>query len=187
MAKRKDNTPQYLTEAQVARLLKAADCARDKAIILTTYRHGLRAGEVAALEWLDLDLSAGTIKVQRLKGSASGTHPMLGDEMRALKAWRREQQAEAEAKGQSAPKLVFTGQRGAMTPNGLNRLIGTIAARDPELPPLHFHTLRHACGYALANQGRPLRSIAAYLGHKNIQNTMGYTQLAPNSFRNFWR
>jgi type 1 fimbriae regulatory protein FimB/type 1 fimbriae regulatory protein FimE len=187
MTKRKSNTPQYLTEAQFKRLHNCADCARDKAILLTTYRHGLRASEVAGLEWSDLDLNAGTIKVHRVKGSSSGTHEILGDEMRALKAWRKEQQAEAAAKDQSACKLVFTGQRGAMTPNGLNRLIHAIAERDPELPPLHFHTVRHSTGYALANQGRPLRAIAAWLGHRNIQNTMLYTQLAPNAFKGFWR
>jgi site-specific recombinase XerD len=51
----------------------------------------------------------------------------------------------------------------------------------------HAHMLRHACGYKLANDGRDTRSLQAYLGHKNIQNTTRYTALAPDRFKNFWK
>ncbi len=51
----------------------------------------------------------------------------------------------------------------------------------------HPHMLRHSCGYALANAGHDTRSLQAYLGHKNIQHTMRYTELAPDRFKNFWR
>ena len=51
----------------------------------------------------------------------------------------------------------------------------------------HPHMLRHACGYALANKGVDTRSLQAYLGHKNIQHTVRYTELAPDRFKNFWR
>jgi site-specific recombinase XerD len=46
--------------------------------------------------------------------------------------------------------------------------------------------LRHACGYKLANDGKDTKSLSAYLGHKNIQNTMRYTEMAPNRFKDFW-
>ena len=51
----------------------------------------------------------------------------------------------------------------------------------------HPHMLRHACGYALANKGHATRALQAYLGHKNIQHTVRYTELSPARFRNFWR
>ena len=51
----------------------------------------------------------------------------------------------------------------------------------------HPHMLRHACGYALAKTGRDTRALQAYLGHKNIQNTVRYTELAPTRFKDFWR
>jgi site-specific recombinase XerD len=51
----------------------------------------------------------------------------------------------------------------------------------------HPHMLRHACGYALANAGHDTRALQAYLGHKNIQHTVRYTELAPTRFKNFWR
>ena len=51
----------------------------------------------------------------------------------------------------------------------------------------HPHMLRHACGYALANKGNDTRALQAYLGHKNIQHTVRYTELAPTRFKDFWR
>jgi site-specific recombinase XerD len=50
-----------------------------------------------------------------------------------------------------------------------------------------IHMLRHACGYALANAGHDTRSLQAYLGHRNIQNTTRYTALAPDRFKGFWK
>jgi site-specific recombinase XerD len=45
----------------------------------------------------------------------------------------------------------------------------------------------HGCGYKLANDGVDTRSLQAYLGHKNIQHTVRYTELAPTRFKDFWR
>ena len=53
--------------------------------------------------------------------------------------------------------------------------------------PIHPHMLRHGCGYALANAGHDTRALQAWLGHKNIQPTVRYTELAPYRFRSFWR
>ena len=47
--------------------------------------------------------------------------------------------------------------------------------------------LRHACGFALANKGHDTRALQAYLGHKNIQHTVLYTDMAPTRFKDFWR
>ena len=51
----------------------------------------------------------------------------------------------------------------------------------------HPHMLRHACGFALANRGHDTRALQAYLGHKNIQHTVRYTELSPTRFKDFWR
>jgi site-specific recombinase XerD len=51
----------------------------------------------------------------------------------------------------------------------------------------HPHMLRHACGFAQANKGQDTRSLQAYLGHKNIQHTVRYTELSPDRFKDFWR
>jgi site-specific recombinase XerD len=47
--------------------------------------------------------------------------------------------------------------------------------------------LRHGCGYALANAGHDTRALKAWLGHKNIQHTVRYTELSPHRFKDFWR
>jgi type 1 fimbriae regulatory protein FimE len=52
--------------------------------------------------------------------------------------------------------------------------------------PVHPHMLRHACGYKLANDGQDTRALQHYLGHKNIQHTVRYTELSPERFKRFW-
>ena len=68
---------------------------------------------------------------------------------------------------------------------------GTLFARLGERAgmafPIHPHMLRHACGYALANAGHDTRALQAWLGHKNIQHTVRYTELSPYRFKDFWR
>ena len=49
------------------------------------------------------------------------------------------------------------------------------------------HMLRHACGFALANKGQDTRARQAYLGHRNIQHTVRYTELSSDRFKDFWR
>jgi len=52
---------------------------------------------------------------------------------------------------------------------------------------VHPHMLRHACGFKLANDGHDTRALQHYLGHKNIQHTVRYTELSPARFRDFWK
>lgn len=52
---------------------------------------------------------------------------------------------------------------------------------------VHSHMLRHAAGYKLAGDGHDTRSIQDYLGHKNIQHSVRYTELSPTKFKDFWR
>src|SRR5262245_28969493 len=53
--------------------------------------------------------------------------------------------------------------------------------------PIHPHMLRHACGFKLANDGHDTRALQHYLGHRNIQHTVRYTDMAPDRFKDFWR
>jgi site-specific recombinase XerD len=70
---------------------------------------------------------------------------------------------------------------------GLQKLVErtAIAAKMPF--KVHPHMLRHATGYALANRGTDTRTLQAYLGHRSIQSTVRYTELAPGRFKNLWR
>ena len=53
--------------------------------------------------------------------------------------------------------------------------------------PIHPHMLRHVCGFKLANDGHDTRALQHDLGHKNIQHTVRYTEMAPDRFKDFWR
>ena len=53
--------------------------------------------------------------------------------------------------------------------------------------PVHPQMLRHACGYKLANDGHDTRAIQHYMGHKNIQHTVRYTELTADRFNGFWK
>ena len=61
------------------------------------------------------------------------------------------------------------------------------AADWAALNPNADEMLRHACGFKLANDGHDTRALQHYLGHKNIQHTVRYTEMAPDRFKNFWR
>ena len=81
--------------------------------------------------------------------------------------------------------LAFPVHRRA--PKAFHALFGRIGARAKMQFSIHPHMLRHGCGYALANAGHDTRALQAWLGHRNIQHTVRYTELAPDRFKNFWR
>jgi integrase len=177
-------TREYLTEAEVERLMKAANRNRhghrDATMILMAYRHGLRVSELVELRWDQVEFRTATLHVRRVKQGTPSTHPIIGDELRALRRLQREQEPKSP--------FVFTSERGApFTSAGFARMIerAGIEAKFGFKP--HPHMLRHACGYALANRGHDTRALQAYLGHKNIQHTVRYTELSPTRFKNFWR
>jgi integrase len=59
-------------------------------MILVAFRHGLRASELCELQWSDVEFESGTLHLRRVKGGATGTHPLLGDELRALRVLKRD-------------------------------------------------------------------------------------------------
>src|SRR5512143_191892 len=89
-------TREYLTEAEVERLMKAAARNRwghrDATMTLVAYRHGLRASELVDLRWEQVDFRTATLHVRRVKQGSPSTHPILGDELRALRKLQREQE-----------------------------------------------------------------------------------------------
>ena len=72
---------------------------------------------------------------------------------------------------------------GPFTPDAVNRQLKRIGWRAGFGFPLHVHMLRHGCGYALANAGHDTRAIQDWLGHRSIQHTVRYTELAPTRFK----
>ena len=70
---------------------------------------------------------------------------------------------------------------------GFRRMLERLGKAAKMAFGVHPHMLRHACGFKLANQGVDTRSLQHYLGHKNIQHTVRYTELSPDRFRGFWK
>jgi type 1 fimbriae regulatory protein FimB/type 1 fimbriae regulatory protein FimE len=175
---------EYLTEAEVERLTEAAKANRyghrDATMILVAYRHGLRVSELVDLRWDQIDMETATLHVTRVKNGSPATHPIRGDELRALRKLRREQDPKSP--------FVFTSERGApFSAAGFAKMIQRAGEAAKLGFKAHPHMLRHACGFALANKGHDTRALQAYLGHKNIQHTVRYTELSPDRFKDFWR
>ena len=177
-------TREYLTDAEVAKLTEAAKANRwghrDATMVLVAFRHGLRASELTDLRWDQIDFATATLAVRRVKQGSPSTHPILGDELRALRKLQREQEPRSP--------FVFTSERGSpFTTAGFARLVERAGESAGLGFKAHPHMLRHACGFALANKGHDTRALQAYLGHKNIQHTVRYTELSPDRFKDFWR
>lgn len=177
-------TREYLTEAEVSRLMKAAQNNRwghrDSTMILVAFRHGLRVSELVDLRWDQVDFQTATLHVRRVKQGTPATHPIIGDELRAFRRLQREQEPKSP--------FVFTSERGSpFSAAGFARLVERAGTGAKLGFKAHPHMLRHATGYALSNKGHDTRALQAYLGHKNIQHTVRYTELAPTRFRDFWR
>jgi integrase len=178
-------TREYLTESEIERLIKAAKKNRwghrDATMILVAYRHGLRAAETVDLRWDQIEFGRNTsIHVRRVKSGTPSVHPLSADELRALRRLQGEQEPKSP--------FVFSSERGTpFTTAGFARMVERAGVEAGFAFKAHPHMLRHACGFALANKGHDTRALQAYLGHKNIQHTVRYTDMAPTRFKNFWR
>jgi type 1 fimbriae regulatory protein FimB/type 1 fimbriae regulatory protein FimE len=174
---------EYLTPGEIDRLVKSARSRgrygqRDGLAILMCFRHGLRASELCGLRWSQIDFATQRLTVHRRKGSLDSTHPIAGDELRELRKLARNQE--------TGTRFLFMTERG--TPVGIawfQRMLSRVGTQCG-FPLVHPHMLRHATGFALADKGREVREIQDYLGHRNIQNTVGYTRLAPSRFDAIW-
>jgi integrase len=174
---------EHLTPDEVELLMQAAKQEgrhghRDATLILLMYRHGLRVSEAIALRWDQVDLKQGLLYVSRLKRGTPATHPLRGPELRSLRQLKRTYP--------DSPYLFQSERKGPITDRTARHIIAR-AGELAELPfPVHPHMLRHATGYYLAANGQDTRAIQAYMGHKNIQHTVRYTELAPGRFKDFW-
>jgi type 1 fimbriae regulatory protein FimE len=175
---------EYLSDREVAALMTAAASvgrhgARDAALILIAYRHGLRVSELVSLRWDQLDLRQGLLHVVRLKHGIASVHPVRGPELRALRRLQRDYPKTA---------YVFVSEREApLTTDAVRKIIGRAGRAAGIEFQVHPHMLRHATGYKLANDGQDTRAIQHYLGHRNIEHTTRYTELTADRFKTFWR
>ncbi len=170
----------YLTPGEVERLMGAARKLgrhghRDATMILVAYRHGLRVSELVSLRWDDVDLKEGLLHVRRRKNGTPSTHPLRGPEIRALRRL-----------GRKGPYVFVSERGGPLTDSTFRKVVARAGVAAGLGLPVHPHMLRHACGFKLANDGQDTRAIQHYLGHRNIQHTVRYTELSADRFKDFW-
>lgn len=172
---------EHLTRDQVKALERAAKGvgrhgSRDELAIYMAFRHALRAAELVALHWDQIDPGFKSILVRRVKGSIDGTHDLDPFESKALK----------KIAGERRGHVFVTERGGPWTTSAWFKLVARAGRLAGLAMPVHPHMLRHSCGYHLANHGRDIRMIQAWMGHSNIQNTVGYTALSADRFKNFF-
>jgi len=172
----------YLTTAEMDALLASGKKGRfgnrDYAMLLTTYKHGLRVSELCSMKRDDLDLNGGRLWVRRKKAGLSTTQPLGGDELRALRSYLR-------SRKDGLPWVFLSSQGGQMTRQNVNYLI-TQAAERAGLGEVHPHMLRHSCGHALAEKGTDTRLMQDWLGHRDIRHTAWYSRTSAKRFDGVW-
>ena len=164
-------TIQFLTQSEMRSLLAVIDSKRDAALFLIAYRHGLRASEVGKLRVEDLDMDQYRLRIQRLKHSLSGLHPLQPDEVKALKAYLR-------IRNSQAPSIFLSNRNEPISRRMLDKLMKTYG-KKAELPETkrHFHCLKHSIATHLLDAGADLRFVQDWIGHASIKNTVIYAQL----------
>ena len=175
---------EYLSEKEVGQVIDAAASAgrhrlRDATLILLAYRHGLRVSELVALRWDQVDLTQGLVHISRRKNGVPSVHPLRGPELRALRRLERDYP--------ETPYLFVSERKAPLTADTVRKIVARAGQHAGIEFPIHPHMLRHATGYKLANDGQDTRAIQHYLGHRNIQHTTRYTELAADRFKSFWQ
>jgi type 1 fimbriae regulatory protein FimB len=177
----------HLVSAEVQKLIDATkgsrNAARDKCFLLLMFRHGLRVSEACGLLLSQVDTESRVLHVRRLKAGLSTTHPLRGDEIKHIKAWLTER---AKMKPET-DAFFISERRRPLSRNTAWLMIRDYGRRAGLSVETHPHMLRHACGFALADQGADTRLIQDYLGHRNIQHTVMYTATNPARFERLWR
>lgn len=174
----------YLREEEVESMIRAANRGRnplrDQALILLSFRHGLRSAELVDLRWSDVDFKHKRLHVRRLKGSLDSVHPLSGRELRMLRKLKRQY---------DGTKWILQSERGDQLSTRLVRHVVSSAAKEAGIAfPVSSHTLRHSCGYWLSEAGADLRVIQQFLGHANVQHSTRYVALSSERFNGvYWR
>jgi type 1 fimbriae regulatory protein FimB len=175
----KRNSMTFLTPDEILRVLRVAKrSARDHAMILLAYRHGLRASEVCNMKLAQIDLKNRQIDIPRLKGSLRTVQPIaehrgdarsLYDEIVVLKRWLAE-------RIEDGSNYLFLSQKGgALTRKQFFvtfRSIALAAGVSPE--KCHPHSLKHSRATNLIAAKVGLMEVKALLGHKSISSTVQY-------------
>ena len=135
----------------------------------------MRVSELVDIRWQQIHLDTATVDIRRAKNGTPGIHGLQGDQLRLLRALRRDRP--------HADFVFLSERKGPLSVDGAQKLIEWLG-KAAGLPfPIHAHMLRHAAGYALAARGVDTRTLQAFMGHRSIANTVIYTAVADKRIR----
>jgi len=174
--------PVVLSREEVARLLAAVRSPKHRAALSVAYGAGLRASEVVALKVGDVDGARMTLRVEQGKGRKDRyalLSPVLLETLRTW--WRAARQQGTMLRG----GWLFPGMdpTDPITPRQLNRAVHQAATTAGIDKRVSLHTLRHSFATHLLEQKVDIRVIQVLLGHKKIETTVLYTQVATEILR----
>jgi integrase/recombinase XerD len=178
--------PRVLSREEVRRLLEqpagsAPLMLRDRALLEVMYACGLRASEAVGLELADLDLEEGLLRT-RGKGSKERIVPVGRQALAALSVYLRS--ARPELLGNRVQSRLLVNHRGgALTRQGLYKIVQGHARRAGLEEKMSPHTLRHTFATHLLAGGCDLRSLQEMLGHADLATTQVYTHLSADRLK----
>ena len=155
----------------------AAFPERDRVILELLYGCVLRNSELVGMNLADIHWSNGAILV-RGKGSKQRIMPFGESASAAISAYLAAREAVLKARKKSSPALLLNRRGGRLTTRSVGRIVKSIAVARGLPPDLHPHTLRHAFGTHMLEEGADLRAIQEMLGHERLATTQRYTQLS---------
>ncbi|EHY11967.1 phage integrase family protein [Escherichia coli DEC15C] len=147
--------------------------------------HGFRASELLDLRLSDIDASGKQLNIRRIKNGFSTTHPLLPDEYNLIKLWLK--QRKLIENGVEGDWLFLSRKRRPISRQHFFSIIREAGKRAGLAVKAHPHMLRHACGFALTDNGVDTRLLQDYLGHRNIQHTVRYTASNAARFKGVWK
>ena len=155
----------------------AAFPERDRLLFELLYGCGIRNSELTGINLDDIRMSAEAILI-RGKGKKERYVPFGGSVKAALKIYLPERQKVLASFGKLSRALLINRRGGRLTTRSVGRIIKKIAVAKGLSPDVHPHTLRHAFGTHMLEEGADLRAIQELLGHERLATTQRYTQLS---------
>ena len=169
--------PIILSIEEVTRLLEAAGGLKYKAVLSIAYGAGLRASEVVHLKVSDIDSQRMVLRIEQGKGKKDRYAMLSPTLLELLRAWYRH----ARSQRMILPGgWLFPGQNpvNPMSTRHLNRIFHITLEAAGIDKPVSLHSLRHAFATHLLEQNEDIRVIQVLLGHKKLDTTARYTQVA---------
>ena len=149
---------------------------RDACLVWLMYRHGLRVSEALALHWRNINWEENSIYIKRAKGSISGHHPLTKDDRYHLNKLRK------VSKFLRPDDYLFMSEQGTPLGRGSVSRILKYISESTRMRHVHAHMFRHSCGNHMAEKGITTVQIQQWLGHRQINNTVIYTEQAARKF-----